>query len=204
MRGRLGFFYWGKGDSMQSNELQYFTLFRDVCKVVNSSLDLKEVLNLITENIVTALDVKACTVFLWDKKHNTLEVSSACGLSEAYLKKGKLDADKSIAETLEGEIVIILDADNDPRIQYPEAAKSEGIATVLSVPISVKEQIIGVLRIYTSDQRTFSDDECEFICGLSDMGGIAIDNARMYDHLKADHEKLIDETHRWFEFGKAT
>jgi signal transduction protein with GAF and PtsI domain len=189
---------------MQSKELQYFSLFRDVCKVVNSSLDLKEVLNLITENIVTALDVKACTVFLWDKKRNTLEVSSACGLSEAYLKKGQLDADKSIAETLEGEIVIILDADTDPRIQYPEAAKSEGIATVLSVPISVKEQIIGVLRIYTSDQRTFSDDECEFICGLSDMGGIAIDNARMYDHLKADHEKLIDETHRWFEFGKAT
>ena len=48
------------------------------------------------------------------------------------------------------------------------------------------------------------NDECEFICGLSDMGGIAIDNARMYDHLKADHEKLIEETHRWFEFGKVS
>ena len=35
------------------------------------------------------------------------------------------------------------------------------------------------------------------------MGGIAIDNARMYDHLKAEHEKLIDETHRWFEYGQA-
>ena len=40
------------------------------------------------------------------------------------------------------------------------------------------------------------------ISGLADMGGIAIDNARMYDHLKAEHEKLIDETHRWFEYGK--
>jgi len=188
---------------MQTKEIQYFKLFRDVCKVMNSCLNLKEVLNLITENIVTALDVKACTVFLWDKKRNTLEVSSACGLSEAYLKKGPLDADKSIAKTLDGEIVIILDADNDPRVQYPEAAKSEGIASVLSVPISVKNQIIGVLRIYTANQRDFTDNECEFICGLSDMGGIAIDNARMYDHLKADHEKLIDETHRWFEFGKA-
>ncbi len=189
---------------MQTKELQYFKLFRDVCKAINSSLDLKEVLNLITENIVTALDVKACTVFLWDKKRNTLELSSARGLSETYLKKGRLDADKSIAETLEGEIVIILDPDNDPRIQYPEAAKSEGIASLLSVPIFVKNQIIGVLRIYTSEKRNFSEEECEFICGLSDMGGIAIDNARMYDHLKADHERLVDETHRWFEFGKAT
>jgi signal transduction protein with GAF and PtsI domain len=189
---------------MQSKELQYFKLFRDVCKGINSSLDLEEVLNLITENIVTALDVKACTVFLWDKKRNTLEVSSACGLSEEYLKKGQLDADKSIAETLEGEVVTILDPDNDPRVQYPAEAKSEGIASFLSVPIFVKGQIIGVLRIYTAEKRYFSDDECELICGLSDMGGIAIDNARMYDHLKADHEKLIDETHRWFEFGKAT
>ena len=188
---------------MKTKELQYFKLFKDVCKVINSSLDLKEVLNLITENILTVLDVKACTVFLWDKKRNTLEISSACGLSEAYLNKGQLDADKSIAETLDGEAVIILDADIDPRIQYPEAAKSEGIATILSVPISVKEQIIGVLRIYTSEKRDFSENECEFIRGLSDMSGIAIDNARMYDHLKSDHEKLVDETHRWFEFGKA-
>ncbi len=41
-----------------------------------------------------------------------------------------------------------------------------------------------------------------FIKALADMGCIAIDNARMYDHLKTEHEKLIDETHRWFEYGK--
>ena len=189
---------------MQTKELQYFKLFRDVCKVINSSLDLKEVLNLITENIVTALQVKACTLYLWDRNRNTLELSSACGLSEAYLKKGQLDADKSVAETLEGEMVVILDPETDPRVQYPEAAKSEGIASLLSVPIFVKGKIIGVLRIYTSEKRDFSDEEFEFICGLSDMGGIAIDNARMYNHLKVDHDKLIDDTHRWFEFGKVT
>ena len=187
---------------MQTKEIVYFKLFRDVCKKINSSLNLQEVLDLIAESVVKVINVKACTVFLWDKKGNTLEVSATHGLSEAYLKKGSLEADKSIAETLDGEVVSILNAVSDPRIQYPEAAKSEGIVSVLSVPISVKEQIIGVLRIYTSEQRNFSDDEYEFICGLSDMGGIAIDNARMYDHLKADHEKLVDETHRWFEFGK--
>lgn len=189
---------------MQAKEIHYYKLFRDVCKVINSSLDLKEVLKLIAQNIVTALEVKACTVFLWDRKRNTLEVSAAHGLSETYLQKGPLDADKSIAETLKGETIIISDAANDPRVQYPDAAKREGITSLLSVPISVKNQIIGVLRLYCAEKRDFSDDECEFICGLSDMGGIAIDNARMYDHLKVDHEKLIAETHRWFEFGSTT
>ncbi len=187
---------------MQHQERQYFNLFRDACKAINSTLNLREVLTLITENIVAVLQVKACSIFLWDKARNLLEIGASCGLSEAYLKKGPLVADKSIAETLKGQTVQIFDAVNDPRVQYPEAAKLEGIASVFSIPISVKDQIIGVLRIYTSEQRNFREEECELISGLADMGGIAIDNARMYDHLKADHEKLIDETHRWFEYGR--
>ena len=137
-----------------------------------------------------------------DKSENKLDVSASYGLSESYLKKGPLDADKSIAETLDGQIVLILDTLIDSRVQYPEEAKREGIASLLSVPITVKGQIIGVLRIYTAEQRNFSDDEYELISGLADMGGIAIDNARMHDHLKAEHEKLIDETHQWFEYGR--
>ena len=111
---------------MQTKEIEYFKLFRDVCKKINSSLNLQEVLDLIAESVVKVINVKACTVFLWDKKGNTLEVSATHGLSEAYLKKGPLEADKSIAETLDGEVVVILNADSDPRIQYPEAAKNEG------------------------------------------------------------------------------
>ncbi len=89
---------------MQNKELKYFQLFRDVCKVINSSLDLKEVLMLITENIVKLLNVKACTIFLLDKTRNKLYVSASHGLSAAYLRKGPLDADKSIAETVGGQM----------------------------------------------------------------------------------------------------
>jgi signal transduction protein with GAF and PtsI domain len=186
---------------MEAKEKNNFRLFRDICTVINSSLNLAEVLNLITENVVSALNVKACTVFLWDREKNLLEVSATHGLSESYLKKGPLVADKSIAETLQGNSVFIYDIGNDPRIQYPDEAKKEGIASILSIPISVKNQIIGVLRIYIAERRNFSEDENEFIAGLADMGGIAIDNARMYDHLKADHQRLIADVHQWFELG---
>jgi len=170
--------------------------------MINSSLNLRKVLNLITENVIAALNVKACTVFLWNKKQSTLEVSATCGLNESYLKKGSIDADKSMSESLQGECVLIDDVANDSRVQYPHEAKREGITSIFSVPISVKDHIIGVLRIYMSEKRNFSADQVEFITGLADMGGIAIDNARMYDHLKADHEELIAETHQWFQFGR--
>jgi signal transduction protein with GAF and PtsI domain len=131
-------------------------MFRDVCKVINSTLNLEEVLNLITENIVNALNLKGCTVFLLDKERNRLEVSASYGVSKAYLQKGPLDADKSIAETLNGESVLIYDTTTDSRIQYPQEAKKEGIASIFSVPISVKGQVIGVLRIYTSQRKNVS------------------------------------------------
>ena len=179
---------------MENKESRYFESILDVCKVINSSLDLKKVLILITENIVKLINVKACTIFLLDKSRNELDVSASYGLSDAYLSKGPLDADKSMAETLEGQLVLIHDTSSDSRVQYPEEAKREGIASVLSVPMTVKGQILGVLRIYTSEQRFFSEDEYKLISGLADIGGIAIDNARMYDHLKSDHERLIVDT----------
>ena len=189
---------------MGNKEIIYFQMFRDVCKVINSTLNLEEVLNLITENIVRALSLKGCTVFLLDKERNRLEVSASYGVSQGYLQKGPLDADKSIAETLKGESILIYDTTSDSRIQYPQEAKKEGVASIFSVPLSVKGQVIGVLRIYTSQPRKFSGNENEFIAGFAEMGSIAIDNARMYHHLKNDHENLINEVHRWFEFGKTT
>jgi signal transduction protein with GAF and PtsI domain len=186
---------------MGEAKLPYFRLFRDVSKAVNSSLNITEVLKLITENTVAALNVKACRIFLWDKDRQILETRASHGLSESYLKKGPVAAGKSMSGSLQGKSVHIYDVSNDPEIQYPEEAQKEGIASILSVPVSVKEQIIGVLRIYTSEPRQFSDYEMEFIYGLADMGGIAIDNARMYFHLKSDHERLVEEVHKWFEFG---
>lgn len=187
---------------MEYKEMGYFRSFRDVCRVVNSSLDVDEVLNLITENIVKALNVKSCAIRLLDRRRQTLEVSASHGLSQAYLKKGPLDADKSIAETLGGKSILIYDTAKDSRLQYPEEAKREGIASILSVPLSVKGHVIGVLRIYTSEPRNFSEDENEFISGLAEMGGIAIDNARMHGELKTDHERLVHDVHEWFEFGR--
>jgi GAF domain-containing protein len=186
---------------MGKNEMGYFRLFRDVCKVMNASLDVKEVLKLITGNVVTVLEAKASTIFLLDKKKKRLEIGASFGVSKGYLNKGPLDSEISILESLEGTPVMVYDATNDSRIQYPEEAKKEGIASILSVPIPVKGNVIGVLRIYTSQPREFTDDEIELVRSLAEMGGIAIENARMYHHVKTDYEIMFNDVHQWFEFG---
>ena len=181
---------------------RHFREFRKVCSVISSSLDAKEVLNAIVKGAVSSLTVKACAIFLLNRTENKLDVGASYGLSDAYLGKGSLDAGKSMNASLNGKTVLVYDATKDDRVQYPKQARAEGIASILSVPIPVKGNVIGVLRIYTSKPYKFFENEMEFISGLAEMGGIAIDNARMYDHLKADHESLINETHQWFQFGR--
>ena len=182
-------------------EIEYLSLFKDVCKAINSSLDIGEVLKAITENTVKILNIKGCTIFLLDKTKKQLIVSASYGLSKEYIIKGPVDSEKSIESTLKGKWVLVSDAKNDRRIQYQEEAKKEGIASILSVPMSVKGKIIGVLRLYTSVPKPFSELENEFISGLAEIGSIGIENARMYSHVKADHEKLIFDIHQWFDFG---
>ena len=186
---------------MEKKEMEYFRLFRDVCKIMNSSLNIREVLDLIASNIVIELNAKGSAILLLDKIKKRLEISSSFGLTEAYLSKGPLDAEKSILTSLEGKPVMVFDATNDTRVQFPKEAKQEGIASILSVPIPVKGNVIGVLRIYTSHPREFTGEEIELVCSLAEMGGIAIENARMYHHLKADYESLFNDVHRWFDFG---
>jgi signal transduction protein with GAF and PtsI domain len=193
-----------KDGTMQTLAIQYLQIFKDVCGKINSSLEIGEVLSSITESTVHALHVKGCTIFLLDRVKKKLRIGSSYGLSESYTNKGSVDSEKSIVDTLNGEWVMVSDAKNDPRIQYREEADQEGIESILSVPMSVKGTIIGVLRIYTSEPRHFSDIENEFISGLSQIGSIGIENARIHDHLKTEHEKLIYDVHQWFDFGASS
>ena len=190
--------------AMAIDNALYFRSFKEVCALINKKLDLTEVLDSITQNVSRALITKGCAIYLLSKIDNRLKLSSSYGLSDAYNKKGPLDADKSLPECLEGKSIFIYDATTDPRIQYQAEAKKEGIASILSVPISAKGTIIGVFRIYTAKPNRFTQNELEFISSISEIGGIAIENARMYDRLKLEHDSLINETHKWFEFGRTT
>lgn len=188
---------------METKETAYLKLFKDVAAKINSSLDIADVLASMAEGTVKTMKVKGCAIFLLDWKEKTLRLSASAGLSEAFLNKGPVDAEKSIKETLRGRRVLVRDAANDDRVQYPDALRKEGVASILSVPISTRQKIIGVLRVYAAEPRDFSEMEYQFIEGLAEIGGIGIENARMYQHLKSDYERLMNDVHQWFDYGRA-
>ena len=158
----------------------------DIAKAVTSTLNFTEVLNTIAQQATKAMNAKACSIRLLDEERRQLWVGAAYGLSEEYLSKGSVDLDKSLVDrgALRGKPVAVLDVSKDPGFQYPEEARKEGIRSVLCLPLNVREQTIGVLRLYTAEIHRFTEEEIEFLSALASQGAVAIENARTYQSLE--------------------
>ncbi len=176
-------------------------LFLDIVSSLNSSLDIKKILHILTADMSDALGLKGVSILLLSLDSTNLEFVSSYGLSEEFLNKGPLSADRSIKRTLEGETVVINDARTDSRVQYNEAMKKEGVVSIISAPIRSGDDIVGIMRMYSGYERDFSEDIIILVDALANQGGLAIQNAYMYLALQDDKKSLEEDMvyHRmWF------
>jgi signal transduction protein with GAF and PtsI domain len=186
----------------RTRELQFLKGLLEVSKAVNSALDVKKVLQLLVKTAVTALEIKAAAVRLLDDKRLKMELVASYGLSDRYITKGPVGTDKSITEAMMGKAVSIYDVASDDRATYPKESLEEGIKSILSVPITLKGNVIGVMRIYTSEPRDFSEDEITFISSLAEQAALAMENARMYQKLKGEYEELMGDIYSFTGFTR--
>lgn len=176
----------------------------EISRTISSTLSLNEVLTKIVENATKAFGFRAASIRLLDVERKTLEVKATYGLSDIYLKKGPVETEKSPVdrECLEGKVVTISDVSKDGRLQYPEEIMKEGIGAILSIPLSVRGTAIGVLRVYTSTPYSFDSAEIDFLSALASSGAIAIENARLFEHIKSEYEELTRDVWKWYDWGK--
>ena len=164
---------------MRNLTLNYETLIK-VTRSLSRSKDPEKIIQMTVESIKSALGLKGCALFLMNQKSKELEVAASTGLSTNYLNKGTVSALRSIADSLKDGPVAVFDVGDDPRIQYPEAAKSEGIASILSVPIMVGDDAIGAMRVYSAEKWEFTLDDVNFVQALAQIAGILIEMSRLY------------------------
>jgi GAF domain-containing protein len=164
---------------MRNLTLNYETLIK-ITRSLSKSKDPEKIILMTVESIKTALGIKGCALFLINQQSKELEVAASTGLSTEYLNKGTVSALRSIADSLEDGPVAVHDVSDDPRIQYPEAAKKEGIASILSVPIFVGDEAIGAIRVYTAEKWEFTLEDVNFVQALAQIAGILIEMSRLY------------------------
>ena len=174
---------------MKNQVINYETMLK-VAKSISHSKDPEEVALMTVDSIKTALDVKGCALFLFNRKTDELELATAFGLSDDYINKGPVSSLRSIAQSLEDGPVAIYDVTDDPRIQYPKEARKEGISSILSVPMVVGGNLLGAVRVYTSEPWEFTMHDVSFVQALAQIAGGAINMARYVKGLKSSIEVL--------------
>jgi PAS domain S-box-containing protein len=180
----------------QQRQLRYFTTLNEIGKTLNSTRNLQEVLDFIVSKLPEVMALKGCTIRLMDPVKGHLELRAASGLSRRYLHRGSINDELSTYRALMGEPVVIYDAASDHRVQYREEAAREGVASILAVPLVVKERIIGILRLLTDHPRHFNDADIGFAMAVAEQGGIAIQNAISYNKIS----NLVTELEQQEEF----
>jgi YesN/AraC family two-component response regulator len=165
--------------------------YAEAAKALTSSLDLKEILNLICESVVRLFNVKGSAIIMIRQKDQTLEFAASAGLSDEYIRKGVLESSKSIADVYKsGDPVYVEGAQFDKALQYPAEARREKIASILSIPLKLKDAILGFLRIYSSKKRQFDQEEMDLLLKFAEQGARALENAMAYERVRNDIEGM--------------
>ncbi|MBF0344215.1 MAG: GAF domain-containing protein [Nitrospirae bacterium] len=169
----------------------YLESYQNICKLISSSISLNEVLNLIVTNVVKVMNVKACLLRLINKKSRTLDVVAYHGLSNDYVNKGSVGIDKSIEDALSGKPVSVYDITLDAHSKYHKAAVQEGIRSILSIPLKFKDEIIGVLRMYISEPRDYSEEDLKFVSAIAEQAAITIMNAKAFETIVSQEKRYL-------------
>lgn len=180
---------------------EYFDALRDVVLAIGSSLEPRDVLKKISAQTAATMGCKACTIRLLDRTGRFLLPSAAHGLSENYMRKGPVEVKKSgmDSEVLAGKTIHLRDAAADGRFQYPASAKAEGLVSVLSSPLTVDGKTIGLIRVYSAEERDFSEDEYHFMEAVAAVSALAIQNARLHEELRNNYDLMAKHTYQVFE-----
>ena len=166
----------------------YYSALKRITKVANSALSLRRICNSVAKSTAKAMQANGCRILSLNSQKEYLITVGAYGLSDLYLKKGPLDARKSLPDILDGKVVFIADAAKDERVQHPQIALAQGISSVLGVPVLGKGEAIGEIRIYTREPRQFFEADKSFLLSVADICAVIFERAELHQLLEQGYK----------------
>jgi len=156
--------------------------------IVNSTLNLAEVLALTMRHVNRVTNSAGSTLMLLDDKTGELVFSVPTGPKEGKLIDIRLPRGKGIAGWVaeHEQPVLVPDAREDPRF-YPGIDTISGFETksILCVPLKAKAKLIGVLEAMNkADDTPFTEEDALLLSVFASQAAMAIENARLYGELK--------------------
>ncbi len=174
----------------------------EISKAISSDQYLDDILKLIVTLTANVMDSKICSLWILDEKEKVLKIRATQAISEEYLKERSLKLGEGVVGYVaqHNKPLSILDVLKEPRYKEKELAKKEGLVSMLSVPMVVKDKVIGVINVYTSYPHEFTETEKAVLTLVANQAAICIQNTELMVQTKVIQEEL--ETRKLVERAK--
>lgn len=180
----------------------YFHVLRDVIRAMHSITDLQEVLDIVVTKTTGVLDARGALLRILNKETNQFEVRAACGFGERYLTKGPVSTETLLSIQSEPDkVYIITDILNAPRVEYPQETWNEGVRMMVDMPLAIREPM-GLIRIYFTQQREFSDDELDFIKTVAMHCACVIERVQLIENQQTRFNHLATQMEKRSSLGR--
>lgn len=169
-------------DQMKRKAFQVETLSQ-VSETVASNRIIDDVLQLIVTMTAQMMGSKICSIVLLDEDSGELRIAATQSLSEQYRRKPHLKSGQSISGRAlhERRPIIVADVTKERDYMYPDLAAKEGLVSLLSVPMLMRDKAVGVINSYTSVPHNFMSEEVRLMQAIANQAAIAIEHTTLME-----------------------
>ena len=157
---------------------------------VSGSQDLDAILRIALDNVLEIINGAVGGILLLDEGTKTLRYRVQRGLS-ARIADTQLHLGEGITGTVAqtGNPVLVEDISKDQRAAHPDLISAEGLKGFISIPLKVKEKVVGVMNIASHLAGRFGADDLSLLNSIGDYLGTTIEQARLYRRLEKAGER---------------
>jgi signal transduction protein with GAF and PtsI domain len=163
-----------------------------ISKAITSDHYIEDILRLVVTVTAETMHSKICSLWLLDDNDNALKLRATQSISEDYLKERSL----KIGEGIVGQVALtrnpraVLNVLEEPEYKEKGLARKEGLVSMLSVPMVVKDRVVGVINCYTSYPHEFTETEKNVLTTVASEAAVAIENTELMVKTKVIQEEL--------------
>jgi signal transduction protein with GAF and PtsI domain len=142
---------------------------------------LDDLLALIVSVTAKTIGSKICSILLIDMEKKELVLRACHSESGVYRQRSNTPLGKGIA----GRVAVmniplkVLDVRKDPRFLNKRIAMEDGLVSLLSVPLSLQGEVLGVINCYTTSEYDFSSEDIMMLTTVATQAAILLKNTEL-------------------------
>jgi signal transduction histidine kinase len=160
-------------------------------QAIASSLDMEQVLKAILTKAAAVSGAQIGSIMVLEE--GRLHLRATVGTDGATAQNLSFGLGEGIAGKVvqTGQPILANDVANHPDFRRPESAKVLPKA-LLCVPMRLGDEVIGVINLSNYLRiNVFDEDAVRVVASLASQTSVAVENARLYQHLRSERDRLI-------------